>query len=129
MKLRQCDMKFQSKLLIIPILVFVLTPFLILGQTDCPPNELCNPLKAKTFEELVNNIIKFIYNLALWIAPVMFIISGFYYITAAGDPAKIETAKKIAIYTAIGLVVVVSAQGLIALFKTIFTSQQPGVGR
>jgi len=50
----------------------------------------------------------------------MIIVAGFYFITATGDPAKIDTAKKIILWTLIGLLVVISAKGLIALFKEIF---------
>lgn len=87
-----------------------------------PPDKtcICNPLEAKSFAELIENIIKFIFNLALWIAPIMFIIAGFYYITATGDPAKIQTAKNIILYTVIGLIIVISARGLVVLFETIF---------
>jgi len=79
-----------------------------------------NPLEVDTFQELVDSIITIIFNLALWIAPIMFIISGFYWITAAGDPKKIQTAKDIILYTIIGLIIVISARGLVALFKEVF---------
>jgi len=88
----------------------------------CLPGAICieNPLKAKTFEELVNNIVNFIYKLALLIAPIMFIIAGLAFITAAGDPAKIKQAKDIALWTAIGLMVVLMATGIIKVIQEIF---------
>jgi hypothetical protein len=79
-----------------------------------------NPLRANSFAELINLIIKFIFNLALWIAVIMFLIAGFVYITANGEPAKIKQAKDIILYTAVGLIVVISAKGLVALFESIF---------
>lgn len=81
-----------------------------------------NPLKYDTFQELVEAIIKFIFNLSLWIAPIMFIVAGFYYITASGDPEKVKTAKNILIYTAIGLIIVISARALVELFQSLFTN-------
>lgn len=75
-----------------------------------------NPLKAKTFNELINNIINFIFTLALAIAPVMIIIAGLLFVTSAGSPGQIETAKKIILYTLIGFVIILMAKGLINLF-------------
>ena len=86
--------------------------------------ELANPLKAKNFQELVALIANFIFNLALWTAPIMFIIGGFYYLTAAGSPEKIETGKKIILYTIIGLIIIISAKGLINMFKNIFDIEE-----
>lgn len=112
---------YLSKLIIFLLLTSFLAPLVVSAQ-DCPPGKICikNPLKAENFEQLVNQIIKFIFNLALWIAPIMFIIAGFFYITATGDPKKIQTAKDIILYTIIGLIIVISARGLIKLFESIF---------
>ena len=84
-----------------------------------------NPLQWNSFWELINKIIDFIFYLSLGIAPIMIIVAGFYFITAAGDPAKIEIAKKIILWTLIGLLVIMSAKGLIALFGQIFGVQTP----
>ena len=91
-------------------------------EFECPPGAICipNPLTASTFEELVDNIVAFIYKLALLIAPIMFIIAGLAFITAAGDPAKIKQAKDIALWTAIGLMVVLMATGIIKVIQEIF---------
>lgn len=82
--------------------------------------EIPNPLKYDTFQELINAVINFLFMIALGIAPIMIIIAGFYFITAAGDPAKITIAKNIILYTLIGLLIVFLARGLIALFQSIF---------
>ena len=109
------------------ITFLLLTPFLVSAaitcpDQPCPKGQICipNPLCANTFPDLINTIATLIFNLALWIAPIMYIIAGFYFLTAAGDPKKIQTAKQIILYTTIGLIVVISAKGLIALFKEIF---------
>ncbi len=76
-----------------------------------------NPLNATSFEALINSVINFIFIVALAIAPLMIIIAGFYFITAAGNPQKIDIAKRIILYTAIGLAIVLFAKGLIALLQ------------
>lgn len=85
--------------------------------------ELKNPLIVDSFQELVEVLINVVFTLALAIAPIMYIIAGFFYLTSAGDPKKIETAKKIIIYTTVGLIIVVSAKGIMAAFNQIFLKQ------
>jgi len=102
------------KLLIFLLIVVFLIPLTVEGVT------ITNPLEYESFTDLIYKIIDFLFYLALGIAPIMIIVAGFYFITATGDPAKIDTAKKIILWTLIGLLVVISAKGLIALFKEIF---------
>ena len=78
---------------------------------------LQNPLNATSFEELVNNLINFIFYLALAITPLMIIIAGVQYVTAGGDPNKIQTAQKIILYTVIGLVIILLAKALIYVLQ------------
>lgn len=87
----------------------------------CLGGAICidNPLEAESFEELLNSIINFIFWLGMVVFPLMILIAGFYFITAAGDPARAATAKKIIFYAVIGLVIVLFARGLAAVLKNI----------
>lgn len=80
-----------------------------------------NPLGYDSFEDLVNAIIKFIYNLSLVVAPIMFVISGIMFVTSAGDPEKAKTARRVALYTVIGFAVILSASGLIKVLQNLFS--------
>ena len=86
-----------------------------------PPSVLAvtieNPLKAKTFGELINNLITFIFWIALALFPLMIVIAGIYFVTAAGNPEQIEKAKSIILYTLIGFIVILVAKGFIELLK------------
>ena len=113
--------KYLPKLIIPLLIISFLAPLAVEGFVVT----IDNPLKAKNFQDLIDALINFIFILALAIAPIMFIIAGFYFITAAGDPAKIETAKKMVFWTFIGLLVVISAKGSIALFKEVFGVKTP----
>lgn len=106
---------YLPKLLILLLLVSVLLPFVAEGVI-----KIDNPLEAETFQALIDNIIKFMFQLAIWIAPIMFIVAGFYFFTAAGSPEKVTTAKKIVLYTLIGLLIIFSARALVAVFENIF---------
>jgi len=104
------------------ILVLILTPSITLAQEckkECGPYEICNPLKVCTFEALINAIINFIFTIAIAIAPLMIIIAGVLFITAAGNPDQIARAKKIIWYTVVGLVIVLLAKGLIAVIEQV----------
>jgi hypothetical protein len=107
--------------LFIALIIFISAPFVARAIDVTIPN----PLQADTFAELINLIIKFVFNLALWIAVIMFLIAGFVYITANGEPAKIKQAKDIILWTSVGLIVVISAKGLVALFDSIFRNPPP----
>ena len=81
--------------------------------------EFQNPLEYETFGELIDAIIKFIFYIAVVIAPLMAIIGAFYILTAGGDPKKIGTGKNIIIYTLIGLAIIMLARGLIAMIEQV----------
>ena len=104
----------MKKALLIFLLILFFIPLISEAVT------IPNPLKAQNFTELLEAIINFIFYLSLGIAPIMIIVAGFYFITANGDLEKINTAKKIILWVSIGLIVVISAKGLIKLFEDIF---------
>jgi magnesium-transporting ATPase (P-type) len=88
---------------------------------DCAVGAVCidNPLQAEDLDALINSIINFIFWIGMALAPVMFIIAGFNFVTAAGDPKKVTTAKNIMIWTAVGLAVILLAKGLVAILNGI----------
>ncbi|MCK4520865.1 hypothetical protein KAT95_03340 [Candidatus Parcubacteria bacterium] len=82
--------------------------------------EIENPLDCATIDCVIASIAGFIFMLAIAIAPIMFIIAGFAFITAAGDPVKIQKAKDIVLWTVIGLAIVLMAYGIINVIQEIF---------
>jgi hypothetical protein len=79
---------------------------------------ISNPIKATSFSDLINMITKWILDIALVLAPLVIVYGGFTYITAAGDPGKMETGKKIIIYAVIGFILALLATSLVDVFKT-----------
>jgi len=47
------------------------------------------------------------------VATIMFIVAGIYYLTSAGNPGRIETAKKILIYAIAGIVIGLGAKSIV----------------
>ncbi|MFH1656988.1 MAG: pilin [bacterium] len=87
----------------------------------CAAGEICfcNPLKACAFTELSESIIDFVFYFAIAFAPIMFIIAGFYFITAGGDSTKINTGKTIAKWTIVGLMIVLFAKAIISIINAL----------
>ena len=80
---------------------------------------IINPLKWDTWTDLIGAINKFIFVLAVAVAPVMFVIGGFMIVTAGGNPNQVTKAKNLMIYTAIGLAIVLLAQAIIGVLKSV----------
>lgn len=78
-----------------------------------------NPLEAESFEELIENLIDFIFWVAVVIVPLMIIIAGFYFLTAAGNPEKVNTAKRIIFWSIVGFAIVLLAKGIISMIREI----------
>jgi len=83
--------------------------------------EIPNPLSYDTFEELIDAITNFIFYVAVALAPLMVLIGAFYLMTAGGDAKRVQTAKNIFLYTAIGFLIVLAARGLFSLIRGILT--------
>ncbi len=108
--------KYISSLLTITILAAV---FLLTGAGSVGALGIDNPLAYDNFEELVEAIANFIFNIALVLAPIMIVIAGFYFLTAAGDPGRVATAKKIILYTLVGFAIILLSRGLVAVIREI----------
>ncbi|KPJ57101.1 hypothetical protein AMJ49_02185 [Parcubacteria bacterium DG_74_2] len=97
------------------LVLFLFLPFLVFAQGIVIPN----PLTATSIEEVIEGIVDFLFYVALAVAPLMWIIAGLLLTFAAGDPKKVDTAKKIAFYTVIGFAIVMFAKGIISVLKDI----------
>lgn len=87
----------------------------------CPPGAVCiqNPLCAATIVDLLNNIINFIFNLAIVITPLMVVIGGFMFVTGSGDAKKLSDARTLLLWTAIGFAVILLSRGLVAVLLSV----------
>jgi len=102
--------------------LLVLVSFLSVSNFASADIVLPNPLgSVGTVADLVSNITSYIFSLIGILAVLMFVISGVLFVISAGNPGKIDQAKKIAIYAAVGTGIALSGAGLIALVKQILT--------
>jgi hypothetical protein len=109
----------KSKLkIIVPLILFSVFCAGIVGAANTSTT-FQNPLQWDTFPELLNVVVNIVFTISLAIAPILFILAGFYFVTAAGKPEQVETAKKMILWTIIGLIVIICSKGIIALFTQI----------
>lgn len=80
---------------------------------------ICNPLKAEGFESIINNIIDFIFKIAIVLAPLMIVVGGFMFLTSSGDLQKVSQAKKLMIWAAVGFIIVLLAKGFMSMLESI----------
>jgi len=76
-----------------------------------------NPISSNTFADLIMMIVKWIKNIALALAPLVVVWGGVLCITSSGDAKKFQTGKDMILYAAIGLLVVLLAEGLVGILK------------
>lgn len=91
----------------------------------------CNPLGGKGVNTILDVVCLITQFLATKLMPpiavLMVLWSSFLYLTAAGKPQNVTSAKQVLVFTVIGAGILVLAPALIALVLTIFGSgQTPG---
>ena len=76
-----------------------------------------DPLNVKTIQELVYNILNTIVVIMFPIMVMMIVYTGFLFVTAQGNPAKITSARTALMWTVIGALVVLGAKALALAIK------------
>ncbi|MDD4352125.1 MAG: pilin [Candidatus Gracilibacteria bacterium] len=79
---------------------------------DCPPNIICDD--TTDIQEIASNFINWILGFVGLIAVIMFIYAGFLYLTAGGNDENTGKAKKIMMYTIIGIILIMLAYTIVA---------------
>jgi hypothetical protein len=77
--------------------------------------KFANPLKSDNFWCMVDGIIGFIFNVSIGLGVIIYIIAGYFFVTSLGQAEKISMAKKIVLWTTIGIFIVFLAKGFIIL--------------
>lgn len=107
--------KYKKESAVIALGIFLLAfPFFVFGDVSIP-----NPLGYDTFGEVINAIVVFIRNVALAIAPIIFIIAGLMYFFAGGNPEQAKKATDLIKWAVIGLVIILIANGVTAVITNI----------
>ena len=87
------------------------------GGTPPPTGSLINPLKVDNLVKFIEQIIDVILIFAVPIIVLFIMYAGFLYVTAAGNPGKIEHANSALLYAVIGGVIVLGANLIIKVIQ------------
>lgn len=90
----------------------IFTILILVGLFAMPAIGFAETLETYDVVDTLENIVDWIYTIVLIAAGMYIILGGFTYITAEGDPTKLEKAKKQVIFALFGLVIVLLAGGL-----------------
>jgi len=97
--------------------LFCLTSFAFAQVTQVT---IDNPLGTTTFNGLLTDkIIPGVVGIIAALSTIMITIAGILYLTSAGSPERINTAKKALTYAIIGLVIAIAAGSIAAIIKNV----------
>jgi len=103
----------KKRLISLLILTVVFVPLLVSADTT-----IVNPLgETETFPQLLAKIAGFIFTMALAVAPLLILYAAFILLNSAGDPEKVQTAKKTIIWTLAGLVIIFLSYAMVNWMK------------
>jgi len=102
--------------IIVNILIFISLLFL---ATPVLAQSIPNFLNATSFCQLLTDIATGVGTIVGSLGVLMVIIAGIYYLTSAGNPQRMGTAKTALLYAIIGMVVGLAAGAIVASIKEI----------
>ena len=91
--------------------VFCLAGFVLAALTD--------PLGGATFTSLLERIVSGVATLITTLGVIMIIVAGILYLTSAGSPEKVGTAKKALVYAIAGIAVGLAATAIVEIIKDV----------
>jgi hypothetical protein len=79
-----------------------------------------NPLTGvNNFGELLLRIAGGVGTVIASLGTIMIIVSGILFLTSAGSPTRMETAKKALVYAMVGIVIGISATAIVQIIKQV----------
>jgi len=105
---------------IIPSIVLAMllaAPVMVLAQ----PSESVPDYQGTELIDVLKTFIDWLFTILLIVAVVFLIIAAFTFVTASGDPAKVDKARSFVLYALIGVAIAVAARGLVALVRVIMS--------
>lgn len=85
--------------------------------TEPPASPKINSLTA--ILTLVNTLVNWFFTIVMAIAVLMLIIAGFTWMTSAGSEEKVTTARKMLIWSLVGIAIALLSKGLVTLIQAL----------
>lgn len=108
--------------------VLLLAPVMVLAAPvnfGNPPAVQTNPIDANFFLNLIGKVLDLLWIVFIALAIIMFLIAGFEFLSAQGDPGGIDKARKALLWGSIGVIVAVAAFTLPFLIRNIIFPPPP----
>jgi hypothetical protein len=87
-----------------------------------PTFTIKNPLSVGgNLEDILDAVTNLLLTIGLPLAGLMYLYAGFQFLTAGGQEKKITSAKQTLLWTTIGVVVLLSAKGIVIAVKGLLT--------
>mgnify|MGYP001560577756 CR=1 FL=1 len=109
-------MKTKKYLLSLTLVSFLAVSFLAL-----PAVGLAQPTNLPNLDVMnaLGKIVDWLFTILLVIAALFIVLAAYTFVTAGGDPEKVNTARNQVLYALIGVAVAFLAKGLVALVQRI----------
>ena len=107
----------KKKLVILSLIGLLLMPTILLAAvTETPP--IVPPVQSlQNIVDIMDKVANWIFAIVFALAIIFILASAFQFLTAAGNPEKITSARQILIYALVAVAVAVVAWGLPKLVK------------
>jgi hypothetical protein len=90
----------------------------VLGWSDLPSQASGAP----TLSQIAKNVLNFLLSMAGILAVIMLVIGGIMYLGSAGDEKRMETGRKIVLYSIMGIVVIFASLVLVTQLAKFFAA-------
>ncbi|MCH7828746.1 hypothetical protein IH982_02720 [Patescibacteria group bacterium] len=87
------------------------------GPPIISPSDL-NPISSETLQELLENVLNFLFGIAVVVLPIIILYGGILLLTAGGAPEKILRARTILLWAVIAFAIILLARGLPAILRS-----------
>ena len=99
------------------------------AETITLPNPLaCDDGGGSQLQCVVERIVRGLFVIIIPICSIMILYGGFQIMSSGGDPEKAKKGRQTITYAIVGLVVVLVAEGLVALIRVILSGTPPPAG-
>lgn len=88
--------------------------------SSCNPGELCNPIQACSFTELITSLLRTLSVFSGIVLSAVVIYAAFLITTAGGDSVKVQKARGIIKWGIIGFALIISADVLLSVVAGLF---------
>jgi len=110
--------KIKRIFLVLGLLAVFSVPVLSLAVENLPQLSSTS-LTTSSVSKVVDTIFNWIFGIVSTLTVLIFVLAGFYFVTAQGDPEKVGKAKQMMIYGVIGVVVMIIAKAIPYFIYTI----------